>query len=225
MYLAGLIMIPALGKHGYLHKALTGQYPVVFVDRRPSGFEGDCVLLDNAQATYEATSLFIAQGHRRIGLITGDRQLSTTKDRMQGYQRALRDSDIAVDEDLIRPGEFSHKCGYESTREALCCGATALFFASDLLTIGALSFLNERKLKIPDEVAIISCNNFKWCEVTSPPLSVVEQPSYELGERAANVLLSRIARGWKGADFKEHRISARIILRESFGANRLRGDR
>jgi LacI family transcriptional regulator len=219
LLLAGLIMIPALGDHGYLHKALSGTYPVVFVDRKPTGFEGDCVLLDNANATYEATKLFVTAGHRRIGLVTGDRLLSTTKNRIQGYKRALREAKVAVDECLIKAGEFSYQSGYTSTREVVLDGrATALFFASDLLAIGALTFLKEEGVKIPDEVAIISCNNFKWCEVTSPPLSVIEQPSYEVGQKAAEVLMSRITGGENSKTFKEYRIPTKIILRESFVA-------
>ena len=223
LFLAGLILIPALGRHGYLHRALSGTYPVVFVDRKPSGFKGDCVLLDNANATYEATRLFVEAGHQRIALITGDRLLSTTKDRIEGYKRALREANIAVDERLIKSGAFSHQCGYESTREAVLDeGATALFFASDLLTIGALSFLKEEGVKIPDQVAIISCNNFKWCEVTSPALSVVEQPSYEVGQKAAEVLMSRIAGREKSKSFEEYRMPTKIILRESFVAGNKR---
>jgi len=217
MFLDGLIMIPALGDHNYLNKALSGNYPVVFVDRRPKGFEGDCILLDNVKSTYEATKLFVAKGHNRIGLITGYQQLSTTIDRILGYKTALQDSKMDVEECLIKSGDLSYKSGYELTREMVKNDkATALFFASDLMAIGGLKVLTEEKVKIPEEVAIISCNNFKWTEVTNPSLSVVEQPSYEVGEKAAEVLLARIRHAGKQAKFKEYRIPTKIILRESF---------
>jgi LacI family transcriptional regulator len=217
LLLDGLIMIPALGEHGYLHKALSGNYPVVFVDRRPKGFDGDCILLDNMKSTYDATKLFIAEGHKRIGLITGDPQLSTTIDRIQGYMNALRESKMVVDETLIKTGSFSHRSGYELTRDAVKKEkATALFFASDLMAIGALTFLQEAGIRIPEDVALISCNNFKWTEITNPALSVVEQPSYEVGEKAAEVLLSRIKHGGGETQFKEYRIATKIILRQSF---------
>jgi LacI family transcriptional regulator len=217
LLLDGLIMIPALGEHSYLHKALSGNYPVVFVDRRPRGFEGDCILLDNMKSTYDVTKMFISKGHRRIGLVTGDTQLSTTSERIQGYKNALRDSGLALDESLIKTGSFSHESGYELTRDAVKgCKATALFFASDMMTIGALDFLQEERLRIPEDVALISCNNFKWTEITKPSLSVVEQPSYEEGQKAAEVLLSRIANDGDEVPFQEYRITTRIILRESF---------
>lgn len=217
LLLDGLIMIPALGEHSYLHKALRGNYPVVFVDRRPKGFEGDCIMLDNMKSTYDVMKMFIAKGHRRIGLITGDPQLSTTSERIQGYKNALREHTIVVDESLIKKGSFSHGSGYDLTRDAVKEGkATALFFASDMMTIGALAFLQEQKIRIPQDVALISCNNFKWTEITQPSLSVVEQPSYEEGQKAAEVLLSRIAGEGGETQFKEYRIATRIILRQSF---------
>jgi LacI family transcriptional regulator len=213
----GLIMIPAVGEHSYLHKALSGNYPVVFVDRKPRGFEGDCILLDTIKSTYDVIKMFIAKGHTRIGLITGDPQLSTTFERIQGYKSALRDGNLIVDESLIKTGSFSHGSGYELTRDAVKNGkATALFFASDLMTIGALAFLQEEQIRIPEDVSLISCNNFKWTEITKPSLSVVEQPSYEEGQKAAEVLLSRIANDDGEVQFKEYRITTRIILRQSF---------
>jgi LacI family transcriptional regulator len=218
LLLDGLIMIPALGEHSYLHKSLSGNYPVVFVDRKPRGFEGDCILLDNMKSTYDVTKMFIAKGHGRIGLIVGDPLLSTTSERIQGYKSALRDSGMSVDESLIKTGSFSHGSGYELTRDAVKEGkATALFFASDLMTIGALAYLQEEKIRIPEDVCLISSNNFKWTEITKPSLSVVEQPSYEEGQKAAEVLLSRIASEGEGdVPFKEYRITTKIILRQSF---------
>ena len=217
LLLDGLIMIPALGEHGYLHKALSGNYPVVFVDRKPKGFDGDCILLDNMKSTYDVTKLFLGQGHRRIGLVTGDPQLSTTFERIQGYKGAIRDNGLVVDESLIKTGSFSHESGYELTRDAVRNGrATALFFASDMMTIGALAFLQDEGLRVPEDVALISCNNFKWTEITKPSLSVVEQPSYEEGQKAAEILLSRIANAGEEVQFQEYRITTRIILRQSF---------
>jgi LacI family transcriptional regulator len=217
LLLDGLIMIPALGEHSYLHKALSGNYPVVFVDRKPRGFEGDCILLDNAKSTYDVTRMFMAKGHTRIGLIAGDPQLSTTSERIQGYKSALRESNLIVDESLIKTGSFCHGSGYELTRDAVRNGkATALFFASDMMTIGALAFLQEEQIRIPEDVSLISCNNFKWTEITKPSLSVVEQPSYEEGQKAAEVLLSRIAHEGDEGKFQEYRITTKIILRQSF---------
>jgi LacI family transcriptional regulator len=222
LLLDGLIMIPAIGEHAYLHKALSGRYPVVFVDRRPKGFEGDCILLDNTKATYDATKMFIAMGHKRIGLITGDPQLSTTSDRIQGYKKALQENNMNLEESLIKTGNFSHESGYELTREAVIKdNATALFFASDLMTIGGLTFLREAKIDVPEKVSLISCNNFKWTEVTNPPLSVVEQPSYEVGKKAAEVLLSRIRHAGDEGKFQEYRIPTKIILRQSFAMDGL----
>lgn len=217
MFLEGLMMIPALCDQSYLNDTLNGSYPVVFIDRRPKGFEGDCILLDNMKSAYEATKLFVSKGHKRIGLITGYPQLSTTSDRILGYKSALKECNMNIEESLIKMGDFSFESGYNLTGEIIKeNNATALFFASDVMAIGALTFLKEKNMKIPDQVAIISCNNFKWTEVTNPSLTVVEQPSYELGKKAAEVLLSKIRHPNNKDNFKEYRIPTKIILRESF---------
>jgi LacI family transcriptional regulator len=216
LLLDGLIMIPALGDQSYLNKTLSGNYPVVFIERRPKGIVRDQVLLDNMKSAYDITKLFIEKGHKKIGLITGYPDISTTSDRIIGYKKALMDYNYPINESYIKMGEFTFESGYNSTKEIIENEhVTAVFYAGDIMAVGAMTYLKEKCIKIPDQVAIVSCNNFKWTQVTDPPLSVVEQPSYEVGQKAAEILLQRIKNPNDKEKFKEHRIPTKIIIRGS----------
>ncbi|MHB8065306.1 MAG: LacI family DNA-binding transcriptional regulator [Ruminiclostridium sp.] len=214
--LDGLIIIPALGEQNHLKNVLTGNYPVVFTDRKPRGIKGDCVVLENEKSTYEVIHLLISKGHKKIGLVTGDFSTSTTSDRVLGYKEAFNDNNLEVNESLIKAGDFSFDSGYEITKSLVKDEkVTALFYANDTMAVGGITYLKEEKIKIPEQVALIICNNFKWTQIINPPLSVVVQPSYELGQKAAEVLLSRINHPVKRTKFKEYRIPTSVVIRES----------
>jgi len=216
LQLDGLLMIPALGDQYYLNKALSGNYPVVFIDRRPKGIIRDQVLLDNMKSAHDITQLFIDKGHKKIGLITGYPDISTTSDRVLGYKNALKENNYPLDDSLIKMGDFSFQSGYDQAKDAIENEhATALFFAGDLMMVGAMNYINKQKIKVPEQVAIVSCNNFKWTQITDPPLSVVEQPSYEVGQKAAEILLYRMRNPNSKNKYKEYRIPTKIIIRES----------
>ena len=212
----GMIIAPAAGNHSYLNNYLRGNCPVVFIDRKPVGFEGDCVVLDNIKSTYDAVNLLISKGHKRIGLVLGSQLISTTVERITGYKMALSENKIDIDEGLIKTGDFKIDSGYQITKDLVAKEkATALFLASDTLAIGAMEYLKENGIQIPEKVAIISCNDFKWTQISTPALTVVSQPSYELGVKAAEVLLSRINNPGKKTKFKDFRLPTKIIVRES----------
>ncbi|MFW5996110.1 MAG: LacI family DNA-binding transcriptional regulator, partial [Halanaerobiaceae bacterium] len=87
----GLIMAPARGDQSYLDEDFLADnnFPIVFIDRMPKGYHGDCVLVDNEHASYKAVNYLIQQGHRRIGIITGLPELTTTEERLIGYKKAF----------------------------------------------------------------------------------------------------------------------------------------
>ncbi len=190
----GLIMVPCSERKNDLQKVLRGKYPIVFLDRRPTGFEGDVVALDNRSATREAVSLFAKAGHRKIALLVGVEWYSTTADRIAGYRQALADAGIGFDSGLIRHGDYSLESGLALAEDVFRKRKpTALLAASSDMTLGAFRKAREMGLKIPDQLAIIGCDDMPWANAIDPPLSMIWQPSVELGGRAAELLLKRIA--------------------------------
>lgn len=213
----GVVMVPAAGDHQIMEKFITEQYPIIYADRRPKGITGDFVILENVESTYKAIDLLIKKGHRNICLVVGDPDLSTTSDRIQGYKDALRDNDIEFDESLILFGSFSYESGCTIAEKLIRVeNVTAAFFANEMMTVGAMAQLKRLNKRIPDDIAIISCNDFRWTEITDPPLTVVNQPSRQLGKAAAELLIRRIENKEAYQDgFTHISVPTDIIIRKS----------
>lgn len=211
----GLIMAPVSGDHVFLNELLNRDYPVVFIDRKPKGYQGDCVVGSNIKGAYDAIRMLIKKGHSKIGIITGLPGLTTTDERLIGYKKALVDHKLKIDENLIKVGDSQFKGGYESTKELLkYTNITALFVTNNLMTVGAIKYLKEKRVAIPGDIAIIGFDDYKWASITEPSLSMVKQPAYDIGETASTLLIKRIKKEEVGGN-KECRLPTKLIIRDS----------
>ncbi|MNH83612.1 Ribose operon repressor [compost metagenome] len=210
----GLIIAPTCGLCSG-NEELFGDYPVVFIDRKPSALAGDWVLVDGMKGAYRAVAALLDKGHRRIGCIAGLMDISTSRERMEGYRRALSQYGIAYCESLVRIGDMSLESGYELTGQLLKeSRVTALFIANNAMSRGALKYLKENQIKVPDDIALIGFDDYEWTEFVSPALSVIRQPSNELGIKAAEMLLSRIKND--NLETQGHMFDAELVVRGSF---------
>lgn len=209
----GLIIAPIAEEMSYLND-LVSKYPVVFIDRRTSGYEADCILADGFGGSYQAVKTLIEKGHRKIGLITGGLGITTSDERLNGYRKALADNQIPYDPTMVKVARSTFESGYDSTQEMLAeHDVTALFITNNVLTMGAMGYLQENHIRIPEDLAVIGFDDYDWTRITSPPLTVIRQPSYELGEQAAKVLLSRINN--KTQEFKNYCLDTTLVMRGS----------
>ncbi|WP_332698679.1 LacI family DNA-binding transcriptional regulator [Halalkalibacter lacteus] len=192
----GLIIAPTAEDVTEYDEVFSGDYPVIFIDRKPKGYDGDLVMANSYQGTFEAIETLIKKGHEKIGFITGHLGMTTSDDRLTGYKKAHEKNKLTVEPSLIKEGTPSFEEGYKQAKELVNKKAvTSLFVSNNVMTMGALRFLNEKQIKIPDEIAIIGFDDYDWMKITTPPLAVVEQPSYEIGEKAVHILLNRIKKG------------------------------
>lgn len=211
----GLIIASTASNMNELKGVLKGDYPVVHLDRVPKGCEQDRILVNNEEAVYKAVSKLIQKGHSSIGMIGGLDRLSTTKERIAGYERALKEAGIAVQSSFVQMGNSKQDCGYELTRK-LCeeTDITALFVSNNRMTLGALTYLKEHQYHIPEQLSLIGFDDSAWSFLMNPPLSVIQQPCFELGETAASVLLERI--GNPVTKGKEYILRTMFVRRDSF---------
>jgi LacI family transcriptional regulator len=166
---------------------------VVEVDRRLAQSPCDAVIVDNEAGAHAATSHLVDLGHRRIALLGIDTEWTTDAGRRAGYRAALADRGLAVDEELIL------RVPVHATDPADLIGAllaeqapTAIFAANNLLAERAWHVLRERGLRIPDDVSLVGFDDVPWMEMVDPAITVVEQPTLELGRCAARLLLRRL---------------------------------
>ncbi len=174
--------------------------------------------VDNTSAAHRAVSHLIQLGHRRIGLITnGPLEYTASADRMQGYRRALQEGDLPYDEDIVRYGEFHAGSGFQAMEELLALAEppTAAFVASDEVAVGALAALHQHGIRVPGEMAIVGFDDIPVARFLVPSLTTIRLPAYELGVRAADMLIKTI----RGEEVAESQVVLRteLVIRESCG--------
>jgi DNA-binding LacI/PurR family transcriptional regulator len=142
-----------------------------------------------------ATELLIERGCRRIATITGPLDMSAGRDRLTGYRDALTAAGLPVHDDLITEGDFTIEGGARAMGELLQrAGALdAVFAASDLTALGALSALRDGGRAVPGDVAVVGFDDVREARLTTPALTTIRQPIDQLGQTMARVLLDRIA--------------------------------
>ncbi len=135
----------------------------------------DVIMTNNIQGGYSATEHLIRHGFGKIAIIAGPLSISTGKDRMIGYKRALEDYGITELEELIKVGEFTTESGYNKMKELMNqkTKPEAVFISNNSMTLGAYKYLKDSQIAIPDEVAIFGYDDPDWADVVDPPISTV----------------------------------------------------
>jgi LacI family fructose operon transcriptional repressor len=168
-------------------------FPVVVVDRSIPNVDVDAVLLDNVDAAYRLTTHLIEQGYRRIGALCSD--MSTGLERQTGYEKALREHGLALRAEHVKYVPPKMEAGYAAALKMIDTAEPpdALFTVNSLLAAGALQAIQERHLTIPDDIALVTFDETTWASLVQPAITLIAQPTYEIGQTAAELLLQRIA--------------------------------
>jgi DNA-binding LacI/PurR family transcriptional regulator len=190
----GIIAAATSQRWEALSKASLQHTPVVYVDRSFEGMEGPFVGVDNRQGAWLGASHLIQCGHRQIGILAGFQRLSTMRERLEGFCRALDENNLPLPEEWMIPSPLSIEAGKAAALQLLSQAnrPSALFINNNLLTLGALKAIQQLGLRCPQDIGIVGFDDFPWAEVTCPPLSVVRQPAREVGQKAAEILLHLI---------------------------------
>lgn len=166
--------------------------PFVLIDRYIKGFNCNFVGYNDFKAAHNITEYLIKNGHRRIMHSSGPQDISTGWDRLRGYRKTLKNNN--VDYEKIISSGVNEESGYNGAKKAFDSGQLpdAIFGFNDLVCIGIIEFLKEKKIKIPEDISIAGFANLK--ESKCYGLTTVEQPKQELGEVSAELLLEQITK-------------------------------
>lgn len=169
--------------------------PIVDIDRVSGLGEADTVLVDNARGAALAAEYLLSLGHKRSAIITGPQHLTTGAERLSGFQQTLAEAGLPLEDAYLKIGDFREASGYVATLELLDLAdpPTALFVANNEMMAGALAALRERKVTVPDEMSLISFDDVRWAKYVNPPLTIVAQPTEQIGTLAAELLFERLA--------------------------------
>lgn len=190
----GIIFASEWLKDIYAENIIAMHAQVVLVSTISYKYQIPYVKVDDKQAAYRATQYLIEKGHRKIGLISGrmkDRIAGLP--RIEGYRQALTDHDIPIVGQRIAYGDFLYASGYRSMEDLFekAPDITAVFATSDEMALGALSCAYRRGVRVPVDLSIVGYDDTQDAVMAIPPLTTVHQPIYEMGERAAQILLER----------------------------------
>ncbi|WP_159882690.1 LacI family DNA-binding transcriptional regulator [Paenibacillus puerhi] len=190
-------------------------FPFVLIGRSEDHPDILSVDNDNVQAAYDVAKHLIAQGHKRIGFVSGPPNLIVSRDRLTGYKKAIDDAGLDFHNEWIVEGDFLQESGYRAMSffMALPERPTALVVMDDLVAFGVLRGLTELGYKVPRDLAVIGFNNIPMSELSSPPISSVDIGIYQLGYTASQTLIRSV----KGEAIHHNRtlIPHRLVLRES----------
>lgn len=163
---------------------------VVVADRRVNDWP--VVEADNWGGSYNLTKYVVSLGYRRIAYIAGPPNVSTSQDRLRGFQEAMREA--ALQPIVIQHGDFTFETGYALTQQILASHEVELIMCgNDLMAIGALRAAMERGIEVPHDLGITGFDHIQFADLVYPPLTTVEVPVYEMGKEAARLLLSSTA--------------------------------
>jgi len=200
---AGVLVVASTGDRpaaadARLQALIAGGPPLVFVDRRPPGFEVDWITSDNELAGRSAGEALLAQGHRRIAFVWAH-ECVTVAARRRGLETAMAKHGLELDPQLARggwdPARDYEGCGYLRTLELfhLPTPPTAIFTGNDAIAWGALRALRFLGRRVPDEVSIIGVDDHPLSATFDPPLSSVRQDTGSMGLLAIEQVRRRIA--------------------------------
>jgi DNA-binding LacI/PurR family transcriptional regulator len=213
---SGILMVPCSEKNRkLLNEIQHSGTPVVQVNRKIDGLEADSVVSNNFKAAYTATEHLIQKGRKKIVLLGYDPDSLANAEKKTGYDAALLDHDIEENLTIIVKEhhreniEAAFRAFLDSKREfdGLVCttqGKTAI----------ALKVLKEKSLHIPEDVAVIGFDDTPWSSLLWPPLTVISENTYTMGEEATKILLDRIEKSERSSP--QHIVlEDELIIRES----------
>lgn len=194
--------------------------PTVMLGQLP-GSAIPFVDVDNVAGARIAVRHLLSLGHRRIACITNAPLVYTaSRDRLEGYRQALEEAGIPFSQSLVRYGDFTDEGGEQAMNDLLArCNPlpTAVFVASDVVALGALSALRAAGLRVPEDVALVGFDDIPLAQYIDPPLTTVRLPAYSLGWGAGQMLLRLID---DPTDVKETQVllNTELVIRTSCGA-------
>ena len=215
------IILAAIGSNcEYIHKIIEEfNIPVVVIDNKVKGLKCNVVLHDNINGSFLLTKHLLEHGHKDIACISGPINETSGKRRVEGFKKALNEFHIKPDNELIMVSDWTILGGYNSMKQLFknrVKKPTAIFIGNSVMALGALKALRELKLRVPEDVALVSFDSLSFIEATNPPLTTLERSDYKIGQAAAKVLYEKIINK-ENKEIEEIYIETGLFIRESCG--------
>jgi LacI family transcriptional regulator len=210
--LDGVIVSSMLRDDPIVRSLYESEMPFILVGRHPT-LDVNYLDVDNFQIGLTATSHLLQIGRKRIATIMGPQNTIGGHDRYQGYLEALRQRNITFLPELVAEGDYSELSGYTCMKGLLNHKMNAVFVASDAMAYGALRAIRETNLRIPEDIAVVGCDDLPGSGRTNPPLTSIRQPVHYMGSVVAETLVDIIRH--PNSQPRHVILPTEIVIRES----------
>ncbi len=211
----GVIYVAA---HGHVLDVIPSDYgiPVVFAYGPAKNNDFKSVLIDDYGGSKLLTKYLIDSGHERIGVITGKKDNLHTVERLKGYKKALKDSGIKYDDEIVLFADWEREAGKECAKKLIAKGVTTIWCMNDLMAAGAYDAVKEEGLDVGKDISVFGFDDRDIAEYMFPKLSTCKLPLKEIGEMSAEYMIKEIEdEDFRNSPAKSTKVPCKIILRDS----------
>jgi DNA-binding LacI/PurR family transcriptional regulator len=209
----GAVLIPSIDDFNFYYSLKKN---VVLVDRTLGSL--DSVVIDNYRGAFLATEELLRAGHKKIGIINGDRGRDFTicTNRMDGYLAAMKQYQVPVQDSYVLYGPWYQESGYELTRQLmeLPDPPTAIFAANNQISIGCMNYLIEHDIQIGRDISLVAFDDSLLARTITPKVTVIERPTIDMGRIAGQILMDNL-KGNGSCGQKRHMMDVKLIRRNS----------
>ncbi|KJF45407.1 LacI family DNA-binding transcriptional regulator [Draconibacterium sediminis] len=215
----GLILSIGMETQSYDHLKLFSErnIPLVFFDRIVDEIPAHKIVVDDFGGAYRATQHLIEQGRKKVAHIGGPLNLQIYAKREAGYRKAISDAGLQINENQILHNSLTREDGLNAIKKILKTKERpdAIFCANDTTALSAIIHLNEKGIKVPEDIAIVGFSNEPFSELVTPSISTIKQPGFEMGQKAAELLIKQIGSKTKPKNYETIMMETELIVRNS----------
>jgi LacI family transcriptional regulator, repressor for deo operon, udp, cdd, tsx, nupC, and nupG len=202
-----------------LIEKIQSKIPTVLLSWDINTTKFNSVSIDVFEGILRATNHLISLGHKNIAYVGGLEKIRISREKFNGYVKALTNSGLEINQEFIFRGDFKLKTGYNAARKFAMnsCMPTAIVAENDILAIGSIKYFLQNKIRVPQDVAVVGFDNINFSSIYEPSLSTISLPIHQMGEEAIKLLVSIINK----PDSKKKLIILRneLIIRNSTDSN------
>lgn len=191
------------------------QLPFVIMDANIPGDGFYNISVDNYSGARTIMNYLVAHGHRKIACVTGNMSFESSRIRLNGYKSVMAENGLDWD-GLIAEGDYSEKGGRKAMEQLEGKEYTAVFAFNDMMAIGVCRYLQEKGIRVPEDVSVAGFDDISLASFVYPPLTTMHQPLFEMGQGAMEMLLQAMESGL-AQENKERKYELTLVERKSVG--------
>lgn len=213
----GLLITPVQTNQGTIIDIKQSELPFVLLGRHFEDLDTHYVVTDDVQGAKNATEHLIERGHERIAIVNGPGHISSSRERLRGYRRAMNEHDLPTTEQLVLEGNVTMADGYETGKELISASPrpTAVLCYSDFVAMGVIKAAREKGLKISEDLAVVGYDDVLFASCLEVPLTTVRIPKEKLGKQAFHALEAVIDGKGGNKDLIQEKLDTELVVRQS----------